>query len=356
MFPEGIKCLHFELSDRCQASCPMCPRNAFGGAEREHIRNIDITLEQFKQWFPIDFLKQLEYSYACGNNGDPLMAKDCLEIFEYFINNTSENCSLGIHTNGSLRNKEWWVQLAKVLGRRGRVIFAIDGWSGEHEIYRRGTSWEKIIENAKAFIAAGGRAVSDTLVFSHNEQRIEELKKYLLDIGFEEVNLKPTQRFYGFQQFPVKDRNGNFEYYLNPPVSPKWNNNLPKPNFVKLVDKTEFKKMLHSAEIEPICWKGYNIYVDASGRLFPCCWVGSFIDKSEYIEIQSDSEKIIRDRVEQSAIDIVEDIGLIDLNGTNIVDALRNSDWNKELPKHFTTDPKLVCVKSCSTNLSKIVK
>ena len=189
MFPDVITSIHLELSDKCQASCPMCPRNSFGGAEREHIKNVEITLAQFKQWFPVDFLKQLRHVYACGNNGDPLMAKDCLEIFEYLEQNTHPDCQLDIHTNGSLRNKDWWSRLAKVLNKRGRVIFAIDGWAGEHEIYRRGTSWEKIIENAKTFIAAGGRARSDTIVFEHNEARIEELEKYLLSIGFESVNL-----------------------------------------------------------------------------------------------------------------------------------------------------------------------
>lgn len=355
MYPDIITSLHFELSDKCQASCPMCPRNSFGGAEREHIKNVEITLEQFKQWFPVDFLKQLRHVYACGNNGDPLMAKDCLEIFEYLEKNTHPDCLLDIHTNGSLRNKDWWTRLAKVMGKRGRVIFAIDGWAGEHEIYRRGTNWEKIIENAKTYIAAGGRARSDTIVFAHNEDRIEDLEKYLLEIGFESVNLKPTFRFYGYENFPVKDRKGNFEYYLKPAIGPRWNNNLPKPNFVKLVDKNEYNKMLASADIDPGCWKGFNIYVNSQGHLYPCCWVGSCVDNSRYVEVQSNPEEIIRDRLAQSAYDIVDDIGMIDLNGTTIVDALRASKWNAELPKHFTTDPKLVCVKSCAKNFSKII-
>jgi dTDP-4-amino-4,6-dideoxygalactose transaminase len=64
-------------------------------------------------------------------------------------------------------------------------VFATDGFSGEHELYRKNTNWHKIIENAKTFIAAGGRAKANTIVFKHNEDRIEELKQFLLDYNIE---------------------------------------------------------------------------------------------------------------------------------------------------------------------------
>jgi len=354
-YPNNITSMHLELSDRCQASCPMCPRNAFGGAEREHITNTDISIDNFKQWFPPSFLNKMRHVFACGNNGDPLMAKDCFEIFKYLASNTTDNCQLDIHTNGSLRSSEWWKQLGQELGKRVRVIFAIDGLADTHSIYRRGTDWHKIINNAKILIENGGLARADSLVFSHNEHQTGELEQYLLGMGFDSVNFKPTFRFYGLDKFPVKNRKGQFEYYIQPAQGPRWNHNLPQPNFVKLIPKENFQAMLDSAEIDPACWKG-QIYLNCQGHVYPCCWVSSSIDNSRYVEIQSQEEEILRDRLSQSSYDIVKDIGMIDLNGTNIETAIANSKWNSNLPKHFTTDPKLVCVKSCATNFSKIIR
>lgn len=356
MLVDRIKTIHLELSDKCQASCPMCPRNSFGGAEREHILNKEVTLEQIKNWFPPEFLQQLEHVFACGNNGDPLMAKECLEIFEYLVDNSGDNCLLSMNTNGSLRSKAWWVSMAKVLKQKGYVVFAIDGWQGEHELYRRGTNWQKIIDNAKAFIEAGGKARADVLVFEHNEARVDELEKFLYEIGFEHVNIKSTHRFYGFNQFPVKDKNGNFEYYLKPATQPRWSEGTPKVNFERLVDMREYNVMLKKAEIEPLCYNGYKIYINSQGHLYPCCWVGSCIDNDRYIEIQSKAEDVLRNRLADSAIDIVNDIGMIDLQERSIPDAIKASKWDSELPKHFTTDPKLICVKSCGKNFIDIVK
>jgi sulfatase maturation enzyme AslB (radical SAM superfamily) len=160
----------------------MCSRNWYGGAERDFIKNVEITLEQFKQWFPPEFCGQLRNLYACGNLGDPLLAKDCLEIFEYLAEHTTDDCRLAIHTNASLRNTKWWEKLAKVMGTKGVVIFAIDGFEDTHSLYRKHTDWNKIIENAKAYIAAGGRARADSIVFKHNEDRADELKEFLLGL------------------------------------------------------------------------------------------------------------------------------------------------------------------------------
>ena len=83
MYPYNVKSLHLELTNKCQASCPMCARNYNGGSEREYLQLTEITLEKFKEWFPKEFLLRLDNIYACGNYGDPIIAQDCLEIFEY---------------------------------------------------------------------------------------------------------------------------------------------------------------------------------------------------------------------------------------------------------------------------------
>lgn len=356
-FPINNTGLHLELTDRCQASCPMCPRNHYGGQEREHIQNIDISLEKFKQWFPKEYLyNSVNFVYACGNNGDPLMAKDCLEIFRYLRESCRPGIPLSIHTNGSLRSAEWWKELATVLGKDGTVVFAIDGFEGEHEVYRRGTYFNKIIENAKTFIAAGGRAKSDTLIFKHNQDRILELKEYLLSLGFEYVNLKPTNRFYGMEKFPVYNKQHDTEYHIEPTDEPRWNQKLPQPDFVRLVKKDEYKKMLDSAILEPECLKGNSLYINAYGKVYPCCWVGSLVETSEIVSVATVEEQIIRGRLALESISMMKDIGFVDLNGSDILTEMTKANWDDNIHKYFTTDKPLVCAKSCGKNFLEIIK
>lgn len=353
MYPLNIEQVHIELTDKCQASCPQCLRNHFGGADREFIQNVEITLDQFKQWFPIEFLKNLKNFYACGSLGDPAIAKDCLEIFDY-VRQNNPSCRLALHTNGSLKTTTWWAKLAATLGNNGTVVFAIDGFKGEHELYRRGTNWDKIIENAKAFIAAGGHARADCLIFKHNEDRIQELKTYLLGIGFVEVNLKPTNRFYGDSGFPVQNRLGEYEYTIHPPAGSKWQQKMLNPNIIKLVDIDNFNYMLDNATVTPVCTTRKEIYVDARGSIFPCCWTGSVIATD--VDPVDPNMRILRDRLNQSTVDLMDDIGNPSLHGTDIVTALHNAKWSTQLEKHWEGNKTFVCVKNCASNLKEITK
>ena len=54
---EEIKVVHLEITSKCQAKCPMCSRNLQGGQVNPMIELEEITLEQFKNWFPIKTTK-----------------------------------------------------------------------------------------------------------------------------------------------------------------------------------------------------------------------------------------------------------------------------------------------------------
>ena len=44
---DEITTVHLEVTQRCQASCPMCDRNENGGADNKHITNAELTIEDF---------------------------------------------------------------------------------------------------------------------------------------------------------------------------------------------------------------------------------------------------------------------------------------------------------------------
>jgi MoaA/NifB/PqqE/SkfB family radical SAM enzyme len=338
-YPRNVSDLHIELTDKCQASCPMCARNYSGGAERPFVGKNDISLDDFKKWFPPDFLKNIKNIYACGNYGDPIIAKDCLEIFQYIREHTDGR--LSIHTNGSARTTAWWKRLATVMSGDHEVVFGIDGFAESHVLYRRGTDWNKIIENAKAFIDAGGVATVDCLVFKHNEHEIEEFTSKMLSIGFKSVNVKSTARFYDMKKFPVLSaNNADVEYYLEPASLPEYK----KINFLKLKELSEdiriWENMISEATISPKCIQKSEIYVDARGTVYPCCWVGSDM-LEEPLEISMPIHDL-RNKMVENTNSHFKKFNDLNLNKLTIDQILFSDTW-----VDLNINTPWVCAKNC---------
>ena len=71
---EDIRDVHLEITSKCQAKCPMCPRRINGGPMNPFIKLDDITLDRFKEWFPRQFIQQLN---SCLLYTSP-SPRDCL--------------------------------------------------------------------------------------------------------------------------------------------------------------------------------------------------------------------------------------------------------------------------------------
>lgn len=257
---EEIRTLHIEPTSNCQASCPMCSRNIQGGIPNPFIKLNEITIEQFKQWVTPVFIQQLSRVYLCGNVGEPIVAKDTLEIFRY-IKESNPSILLGMNTNGSARAIEWWQELAQVFGSTGTVRFGIDGLEDTHSLYRIGTSWQKIIDNAKAFIDAGGNAEWDMLVFDHNKHQVAACEELSKNIGFKKFIVKHTSRFKE-DRVHVLTKEGKTSHFIYP--SDK------SDKFTKTFSqyKIEENRVIHcKVKAEK------NLFLNAHGHVYPCCWL-----------------------------------------------------------------------------------
>ena len=113
---EDIRTIHLEVTQRCQAACPMCDRNMKGQGVNPHINLDELTLEDCKKIFPPEFIKQLNTMFMCGNLGDPIVAEDTLEIFQYFREH-NPTMWLSMNTNAGARDEKWWSTLAQTFGR-----------------------------------------------------------------------------------------------------------------------------------------------------------------------------------------------------------------------------------------------
>ena len=255
---EDIRDIHLELTTKCQARCPMCPRRIHGGVRNPLFELTEISLEKFKSWFDDDFIRQLNNLSMCGNLGDPIIAQDCLEILQY-LRAVNPAIQLIMHTNGSARSTQWWEQLAYT---GTKVVFGIDGLVDTHAIYRIDTDWNKIIENAKAFIQAKGIANWHMLVFKHNEHQVEECRTMATTLGFKSFSTKHTSRFTE-DGFTVLDDVGKTRYKIYPTQQSL--NMIPKI-VESLID-------VKPNSISCMAKRSQKVYIGAEGAVSPCCWL-----------------------------------------------------------------------------------
>ena len=272
---EQIKTIHLEITQKCQAACPMCDRNQNGGALNPHIKLDELTLQDCKNIFTPKFISQLKKMYMCGNLGDPVIATDTLEVFEYFRQH-NPNIWLNMHTNGGAKKTEWWKDLAKVIGKNGDVTFSVDGLKDTNHLYRQNVNWDIVDQSMKAYIEAGGKVRWDYLIFDHNQHQVEEAEQYAKSIGVHKFQAKKTGRFItttsqAKQSHQAVNRKGKETQELKKPDDKFVNKALKKQN--SLLDK--YGSMDAYYDKVPIWCKVKDegsLYVSAEGLALPCCW------------------------------------------------------------------------------------
>lgn len=197
---------HLELTDKCNAACPMCERTLqhdHCATDFSKVRNIELELGDIQRGFTKELCRQVERVDICGRLGDPPAARDCLGICEYLVD---QGVLVTISTNGSLRNEKWWRQLGRIFRRNGSFVeFHIDGLEDTNHLYRVNTRYEKIIRNAQAYMGTEAVAEWHFILFRHNEHQVEEALRRSRELGFRSFKLIKTIRF---------GDSGRFEYQL----------------------------------------------------------------------------------------------------------------------------------------------
>jgi MoaA/NifB/PqqE/SkfB family radical SAM enzyme len=355
---ESVEEIHVEITNKCNASCPMCARNEFGGKEREGLSLTQWEPEDAKIVFDPRFSK-LRNILFCGTHGDPAAAKDALEIVQIARQNTS--ATIEFYSNASLRSSSWWFDLGKTMSFRrddqhyrksDLGIFSVDGLSDTNHLYRRNTNFDKIIENASAFINGGGRARWDFIVFKHNEHQVDEAEKLASKLGFSQFRVRKTSRFAyspdGPNKHRVQNKNGEIAYYLEPPTNPAYLN-PNKEKFEAVVKGAQERK---DEEIKINCLNKsqfQRIYINAFMEVFPCC----FLSSDYYTHRMNIAKK--RD-IQEKVFDVYEkNFNSLRLNPwAQIFD----QSWlSNDLVSSWSDGEKRLtrCVKTCGSDFSPII-
>jgi len=251
MNQKDIKWLHIELSSKCNAWCPGCSRNKNGFGLIDGLVEEDLSLINLEM-----VLKQLPNLIAvqlCGTYGDPIASAKIIPAINIVKQYASK---IQIHTNGSLRNKEWWKKLATLLKDiEHDVWFGIDGMNEVHEIYRQGTSYTKIINNAQAFINNGGHATWQFIPYGHNEHQVKDCIRLSQKLKFKQFKLVKLFR----NKTMVRHYQTGDSFELTPPKEFQHIIRMPKVNTQVLESNC-----MHLTQP--------GIYISASGKLSHCCY------------------------------------------------------------------------------------
>jgi len=268
-----IRVVHLEISSRCNAACPDCPRN-LRGVEVSDIFNDfevrDMLLAEVQKLFSVDFIKQLRHLLINGNHGDFMTCRDGLEIVKYFAE-ANPNLEITISTNASGQPKIW-SQLGAI--KNVKVLFRIDGLEDTHHLYRQYTDFKLILSNAQSFIAAGGDAEWHMIAFDFNEHQREEARARSIALGFRRFELVDVGR----NNMVVFDRDGNLTHKIGNPTHDQQDfKSLVEVKLARKLDKTyqlEFYKKYPAKEIACKVKSPAEIYVQSNGQVYPCCWTG----------------------------------------------------------------------------------
>ena len=330
--------LHLEITSNCQASCPMCVRNIHGGVVNPNLQITSWSLEDFKQILSSEVLNQIDGFYFCGNFGDPLLNPYLIDMIEY-ASIQNPNLYIRVHTNGSLRNKKWWKDLAAVMPKYSLVIFALDGLEDTHHIYRIGTDFLKIIENAKTYIDQGKDAEWAYIKFKHNEHQVSAARRLARELGFKNFSVKNSSRWVGTSKFQVYDKQGNVLYYLEPAEST--NLQFLKPEMLK-----HYKEIVASSSIECQSIEKKEIFIDAAKNVYPCCFIGQLASDYQINHIPNE----IRLEINNQYLELVQKLGGLDsLNAVkySIKEILMSEPYQTVYKEYWDKKGLITCARQC---------
>tara|TARA_A100001011_G_C14273809_1_gene828223 strand:+ start:741 stop:2039 length:1299 start_codon:yes stop_codon:yes gene_type:complete len=221
--PTKLRRITVEITANCNSFCPQCLRRVSGDIPHLGLKEGDVNpaikvgtagnmpMETIKNIFTPVVMGGLKTLDLNGSFGDAINHPQMLDILHHIAdesdkqeavrkaNGRNRRTDLWVSTNGAMRNKEFWTELGHLASTRfnpnnSELIFALDGTDDKtHQLYRRGCSYEKVLENARYFMEAGGKAIWQIIEFDHNKHQIDEAKRLAKELGFVRIDVRRSR-------------------------------------------------------------------------------------------------------------------------------------------------------------------
>ena len=320
---------HIEISSKCTLQCPRCARQEVP----DSLVNTELDLEFFKRNFTPEFVQaNVEKITFCGDDGDPIYAHDLILVIEYIKN--IKPVEIVIVTNGSHKKVQWWMQLGRVLDKNDSVHFRIDVHdNASNNLYRVNSDYDSIIVGLQTLRATSRcQIIWAAIAFKFNEDHLDIMQQFAKQLGVDIFQLTKSTKFgsvypsYGVDD-PIEpsvkfvSSTHRFEREVTPLTKAgEWTK-------ISLTNNRLFNQTQSRNGITPLCEIGNKgLYIDARGRLFPCCWVANRYNHN------SDWQQLANN---------------FDLNTKTLTDVLADNFWANE----FQTFKWHECQTICSSAL-----
>ena len=271
----NINYMMLELTSACNARCPACART-------QHFVNngitpkgsIHLTKQHINNLFGVKWnnLRKLNID---GNYGDSMYHPHALEYLETIVRTQdTSKIQLYIDTNGGYKAPEFWQALANLMKNfkhNSCVTFGIDGVDNEtHQRYRVRVNLDKVFENAKAFMDAGGNAEWKWIGFDWNDHQLDTAKQMAKDMGFSAFIYKNTR-----VRHKVIEQAINKTKQLDENTNSNISKQIVTSTNQELTEATDFANdcTIHCRFRRP---KNYGFQVEHNGTIHQCCHLSGY--------------------------------------------------------------------------------
>lgn len=296
---------HIEISSKCTLRCPRCARQEVPNG----LINTELDLAFFKRNFTPQFLlDNVEKITFCGDDGDPIYARELIPVIQYIKN--VKPVEIVIVTNGSYKTVKWWETLARSLHENDSIHFSVDGYDdASNNLYRVNSDFDSIMAGIKTVRANSKCMITwAAIAFKFNEDRLDSMQEQARKLGVDIFQVTKSTKFGSV--YP--------SYGANDPLQPSTKfvsiTHRFQREVIRLTARQEnpihtinlklHDQVKNNENIVPLCEIGNKgLYIDARGRLFPCCWVANRY--SHNTEWQSLAEKF--NLHNRSLLDVIND-------------------------------------------------
>ena len=270
---------HIEVSSICTLKCPRCTR----AEVPETLLNRQLTLDFFRNQIGESQIKKIRKISFCGDDGDPIYAKQFLEIVEW-IKNINPSIQLLIITNGSYKTLDWWQKLASYCNEYDEIHWSLDGWDQDsNSKYRINCDWNSIIDGIVTFRKYNKTTytVIATIAFRFNETDLEKIVKLAYDYNFDCWQLTKSTKF--GSTYPDAYGNDDLLQPLDKKLIASGHRFEREQNYITAKQRPgadlketfwqRAKELQNSTEYPALCYIGNKgVFLKATGEFYPCCW------------------------------------------------------------------------------------
>jgi len=189
--------INLDITHRCTLQCSRCNRATFASRGIK-VPGEDMTIENFKK--VIDYFEEV---YFCGQISDPIFHPQFTEFLKLLKGKRTV-----IHTAASHKKEEWY-RKAFEANTDAYWTFGIDGLPKDSHKHRKNQDGEHLFKMACIAAKMGLLVKWQYLIFSYNENDIEEARQLAKDNNLI-LELQKSSRFW--EGDPLKPKNK--EYYI----------------------------------------------------------------------------------------------------------------------------------------------